>query len=320
MMKTSVGICFRGFISIDGNAPKPMSARGLHQDSARTAADRHDTYVRIDISTRPGEQLYTSLPADPGGGTRCARPLRAPAGFLRANLIKADEGPAGDDRCSRPADELLLLTTDGFWNGTGQDIVGTALGNWNREPSATPGDTLLYNPPVSARLHRPVVSGRPEPSTETFCRAPSPGPIPARHARRTVPCNDYMTDLRGGVDKNNKTTGPRPAHHAANRDVSVTQRSRQGGTRTSATPAHGHLHLGLATVDALRPNYEALGATGFPNIKAAWQRLFLAQGVCTGRRRNRQADRVDDLWHAASRRGTFFQPRIRERSRTRSEH
>src|SRR3989442_9024005 len=98
-------------------------------------------------------------------------------------------------------------------------MAGPARGNWkniNNTLYPPAGVTPAYTDPVSSR------------ATGTFDGNILPGTVAGARPSGSGTLADlalyyYMTDLRGGVDRNNKPTGPsaRPNTTPPNRDVSA---------------------------------------------------------------------------------------------------
>src|SRR5207302_1446043 len=122
----------------------------------------------------------------------------------------------------------------------------------------------------------------------------------------------YMTDLRGGVDRNGKPTGPTTSPNTTppNGDVATNNLPSKAGNKDFAQ----HQHMVTFTVglaDGLMrydPNYET--STGdFANIKnGAANVCFWATGVCNWPAPQQdQQSALDDLWHATvNGRRTYF--------------
>jgi len=124
----------------------------------------------------------------------------------------------------------------------------------------------------------------------------------------------YMTDLRGGVDRNNKPTGPAtsPNTTPANGNVAANNVPSKAGNKDFAQ--HQHMvtfTLGLAEgVMRFQPDYETAATGDFANIKNGVANVCIwAAGVCNWPAPQQdQQTALDDLWHAAiNGRGSFFQ-------------
>ena len=318
MMKTSVGISFRGFISNPtGTPPKPDNLRvGLITIHAGDSGNIDtNQYLKINnFNTTQANNLYTKFyQQSPSGGTPLREALSR-AGWIFAGKL-ANAGltkgiPAADDPVQSSCQKnYSLLTTDGFWNGNaGQDIAGAAMGNWDNT------DNFLYTPAGVAPAYTDPVASR---ATGTYDGNVLPGTVAGASAGGSGTLADialyyYMTDLRGGVDKNLKPTGPAtsPSTTPPNGDVSANNIPSKAGNKDFAQ--HQHMvtfTLGLA--DGLMlydPNYET--ATGdFANIKnGVANACFWAAGVCNWPAPQQdQQTALDDLWHAAvNGRGTYF--------------
>src|SRR5438477_366205 len=163
MMKTSVGISFRGFISNPtGTPPKPDSLRvgliTIHAaDSGSVAAAQ---YLRIDnFNTTNANNFYTKFYQQTPGAFTPLREALSRAGWIFAGKLGTGLTagiPAADDPIQSSCQKnYSLLTTDGFWNSNaGQDIAGAAMGNWDNIDNQlyTPaGVTPAYIDPVSSR-------------------------------------------------------------------------------------------------------------------------------------------------------------------------
>ena len=325
MMKTSVGISFRGFISNPtGTPPKPDNLRvgfiTIHAgDSGSVDANQ---YLRINnFNTTQATSLYTKFYQQTPFGYTPLREALSRAGWIFAGKLGTGLTtgiPAADDPIQSSCQKnYSLLTTDGFWNSNpGQDLAATAMGNWdNGTPLATPpSDTLFYTPAgVTPAYTDPVVSratgtydGNVLPSTVAGATPGGSGTL------ADVALYYYMTDLRGGVDKNNKPTGPAtsPSTTPANGDVSANNVPSKAGNKDFAQ--HQHMvtfTLGLADGLMLYNfNYETAPGD-FANIKSGVANVcFWATGVCNwpAPQQDKQSA-LDDLWHAAvNGRGTYF--------------
>ena len=317
MMKTSVGISFRGFISNPtGTPPKPDSLRvgliTIHAaDSGSVAAAQ---YLRIDnFNTTNANNFYTKFYQQTPGAFTPLREALSRAGWIFAGKLGTGLTagiPAADDPIQSSCQKnYSLLTTDGFWNSNaGQDIAGAAMGNWDNIDNQlyTPaGVTPAYIDPVSSRATG-TYDGNILPTTVAGTNPGGSGTL------ADVALYYYMTDLRGGVDKNNKPTGPATSPNTTppNGDVSANNVPSKAGNKDFAQ--HQHMvtfTLGLA--DGLMlydPDYET-GPGDFANIKNAVANVcFWASGTCNWPAPQQdQQSALDDLWHAAvNGRGTYF--------------
>ncbi|HKW36483.1 MAG TPA: PilC/PilY family type IV pilus protein [Burkholderiales bacterium] len=308
MMKSSVGISLRGFVSNpSGTPPKPDNMRlgfitinpfypnggSSLQSSIQTA-----NYLRIDnFNLTNAGNFYTKFYAQKPANSTPLREALSRAGWIFAG--KLNQGlttgiPAGDDPIQSSCQKnFSLLTTDGFWNGNGgQDIAGVAMGNIdNQDPRNVTG----YSTPFASRAQ----------GTYDGAIAGASGTL------ADVALYYYMTDLRGGKDLNGKTTGPAtsPNAPAGNTDVSA------NNVLTNPKDFAFHQHMTTYTVglaDGLMlydPSYESATAGDFANIKAATPgACFWASGVCNWPAPVAdQQSALDDLWHSAvNGRGTYF--------------
>jgi len=323
MMKTSVGISFRGFISNPtGTPPKPDSLRvgfiTIHAGDSGSVDPNQ--YLKINnFNTTQANSLYTKFYQQTPFGFTPLREALSRAGWIFAGKLGTGLTtgiPAADDPIQSSCQKnYSLLTTDGFWNSNaGQDIAGAAMGNWDNgtpagtEPSFyTPaGVTPAYTDPVASRATG-TYDGNILPATVA-------GAVPGGSGTLAdVALYYYMTDLRGGVDKNNKPTGPATSPNTAptaNGDVSANNVPSKAGNKDFAQ--HQHMvtfTLGLA--DGLMlydSNYETKPGD-FANIKSGVANAcFWASGACNwpAPQQDKQSA-LDDLWHAAvNGRGTYF--------------
>ncbi len=320
MMKTSVGISFRGFISNPtGTPPKPDSLRvgfiTIHAADSGSVASAQ--YLRIDnFNTTQANNLYTKFYQQTPGGFTPLREALSRAGWLFAGKLTGPNTgltkgiPVGDDPVQASCQKnYSLLTTDGFWNvNPGQDLAGDPMGNWDNI------DNNLYTPAGVNPAYVDPVSSR---ATGTYDGNILPGTVAGASPGGSGTLADvalyyYMTDLRGGVDRNNKPTGPAtsPSTTPPNGDVSANNVPSKAGNKDFAQ----HQHMVTFTVglaDGLmlyNPSYEtAIG--DFANIKSGVANAcFWATGVCNwpAPQQDKQAA-LDDLWHAAvNGRGTYF--------------
>src|SRR5882762_1532768 len=318
MMKTSVGISFRGFISNrTGTPPKPDNLRvGFITILAASSGSVDPTqYLRIDnFNTTQANNFYTKFYQQP---PRLFTPLRealSRAGWIFAGKLGTGLTagiPAADDPIQSSCQKnYSLLTTDGFWNSNaGQDIAGTAMGNWDNI------DNNLYTPAGVTPAYTDPVSSR---ATGTYDGNILPGTVAGANPGGSGTLADvalyyYMTDLRGGVDRNNKPTGPATSPNTtptANGNVSANNVPSKAGNKDFAQ----HQHMVTFTVglaDGLMlydPNYETAPGD-FANIKSGVANAcFWATGVCNwpSPQQDKQSA-LDDLWHAAvNGRGTYF--------------
>src|SRR5436190_1731538 len=317
MMKTSVGISFRGFISNPtGTPPKPDSLRvgliTIHAaDSGSISAAQ---YLRIDnFNTTQANNLYTKFYQQTPGGYTPLREALSRAGWIFAGKLGTgltNGIPAADDPLQSSCQKnYSLLTTDGFWNvNPGQDIAGTAMGNWDNI------DNNLYTPAGVTPAYTDPVSSR---ATGTYDGNVLPGTVAGASPGGSGTLADvalyyYMTDLRGGVDRNNNPTGPATSPNTAppNGNVAANNVPSKAGNKDFAQ--HQHMvtfTLGLA--DGLMiydPNYETAPGD-FANIKNGVANVcFWATGTCNwpSPQQDKQSA-LDDLWHAAvNGRGTYF--------------
>jgi type IV pilus assembly protein PilY1 len=317
MMKTSVGISFRGFISNPtGTPPKPDSLRvgfiTIHAaDSGSVAAAQ---YLRIDnFNTTQANNLYTKFYLQTPGGFTPLRESLSRAGWIFAGKLGTGLTtgiPAADDPIQSSCQKnYSLLTTDGFWNSNaGQDIAGAAVGNWDNI------DNNLYTPAGVTPAYTDPVSSR---ATGTYDGNILPGTVAGTNPGGSGTLADvalyyYMTDLRGGTDRNNKPTGPATSPNTTppNGNVAANNIPSKAGNKDFAQ--HQHMvtfTLGLA--DGLMlydPNYETVPGD-FANIKNGVANVcFWAAGVCNwpAPQQDKQTA-LDDLWHAAvNGRGTYF--------------
>ncbi len=317
MMKTSVGISFRGFISNPtGTPPKPDSLRvGLITILAASSGSVDPTqYLRIDnFNTTNANNFYTKFYQQP---PRFFTPLRealSRAGWIFAGKLGTGLTagiPAADDPIQSSCQKnYSLLTTDGFWNSNaGQDIAGAAMGNWDNIDNNlyTPaGVTPAYTDPVSSRASG-TYDGNVLPGTVAGASPGGSGTL------ADVALYYYMTDLRGGVDRNNKPTGPATSPNTTppNGDVSANNVPSKAGNKDFAQHQHMVTYtLGLA--DGLMlydPNYETAPGD-FANIKSGVANVcFWAAGTCNWPSPQQdQQSALDDLWHTAvNGRGTYF--------------
>ena len=317
MMKTSVGISFRGFISNPtGTPPKPDNLRvgfiTIHAgDSGSVSAAQ---YLRIDnFNTTQANNLYTKFYQQAPVGFTPLREALSRAGWIFAGKLGTGLTagiPAADDPIQSSCQKnYSLLTTDGFWNvNPGQDIAGAAMGNWDNI------DNNLYTPAGVNPAYTDPVSSR---ATGTYDGNVLPGTVAGANPGGSGTLADvalyyYMTDLRGGVDRNNQPTGPATSPNTTppNGNVSANNVPSKAGNKDFAQ--HQHMvtfTLGLA--DGLMlydPNYETAPGD-FANIKSGVANVcFWAAGVCNwpSPQQDKQSA-LDDLWHAAvNGRGTYF--------------
>src|SRR5882762_6290018 len=317
MMKTSVGISFRGFISNPtGTPPKPDSLRvgfiTIH--AAYSGSVNAAQYLRIDnFNTTQANSLYTKFYQQTPFAYTPLREALSRAGWIFAGKLGTgltNGIPAADDPIQSSCQKnYSLLTTDGFWNSNaGQDIAGAAMGNWDNI------DNNLYTPAGVTPVYTDPVSSR---ATGTYDGNVLPGTVAGASPGGSGTLADvalyyYMTDLRGGVDRNNKPTGPATSPNTTppNGDVSANNVPSKAGNKDFAQ--HQHMvtfTLGLA--DGLmiyNPNYETAPGD-FANIKSGVANVcFWAAGVCNwpSPQQDKQSA-LDDLWHAAvNGRGTYF--------------
>jgi type IV pilus assembly protein PilY1 len=324
MMKTSVGISFRSFVSNPtGTPPRPDSLRiGLITIHAGdTNPINTAMYLRINnFNTTQASSLYSKFYAlTPGQGTPLREALSR-TGWIFAGKVGLSTGltagiPAADDPVQSSCQKnYALLTTDGFWNGNGgQDIAGNALTNWDNV------DGQIYTPPGISPAYTDAVSSR---GTGTYDGVPT-GAVDAgtnttggtSGTLADVALYYYMTDLRGNKDKNNKNTGPStsPATTPSGGDVATNNVPSKPGNKDFALHQHMVTYtLGLADgLMSYDTNYEK-GAGDFANIKSG------VTNTCFWVAANAPCDwpvpvhdeqsALDDLWHAAvNGRGTYFQ-------------
>ena len=309
MMKTSVGISFRGFISNPtGTPPKPDNLRvgfiTIHAgDSGTVDANQ---YLKINnFNTTQANNLYTKFYQQIPFGFTPLREALSRAGWIFAGKLGTgltNGIPAADDPIQSSCQKnYSLLTTDGFWNvNPGQDIAGTAMGNWDNI------DNNLYTPAGITPAYTDPVSSR---ATGTYDGNVLPGTVAGATPGGSGTLADvalyyYMTDLRGGVDRNNKPTGPATSPNTtptANGDVSANNVPSKAGNKDFAQ--HQHMvtfTLGLADGLMLyNSNYETAPGD-FANIKnGVANACFWAAGVCNWPvpQENKQSA-LDDLWHA----------------------
>jgi type IV pilus assembly protein PilY1 len=323
MMKTAVGISFRSFISNPaGTPPKPDILRvgfiTIHaQDTGSVVAAQ---YLRFDsFNTTQANNFYTKFYQQTPGSATPLREALSRAGWIYAGKLNntgLTKGiPAADDPVQSSCQKnYTLLTTDGFWNGNaGQDIAGTAMGNWdNADPynytaaNMPAGVTPAYTDPIASRATG-TYDGNIVPGTVAGSNPGTKGTL------ADVALYYYMTDLRDGKDFNGNTTGSKnsPSSTPANTvDVGKNNVQPQGADFAQ----HQHMvtfTLGLAEgMMRYQADYETATTGDFANIKsAAPSACFWAAGVCNwpAPQENQQAA-LDDLWHAAvNGRGTFFQ-------------
>ena len=320
MMKTSAGISFRGFISNPtGTPPKPDNLRvgliTIHAEDSGSIDTKQ--YLRINnFNTVQANNFYTKFYQQVPGNDTPLRQALSRAGWIFAGKLNTgltNGIPTSDDPLQSSCQKnYTLLTTDGFWNHLGDavDIAGTALGNWDNIDNQlyTPaGITPVYTDPVSSRATG-TYDGNVLPTTVA-------GSTPGGSATLAdVALYYYMTDLRGNVDKNGKTTGPAtsPNTTPANGDVATNNVPSKAGNKDFAE--HQHMvtfTLGLADgVMRYQADYETAPTGVFADIKNAVSgACFWATGVCNwpAPQANQQTA-LDDLWHAAvNGRGSFFQ-------------
>src|SRR5439155_99455 len=238
-----------GFITINPTVPN-----GSFSASANVQASK---YLKIDAfnnvntlnpnhATNWYNKFYAIIPAP-------ATPLRealSRAGWIFAGKLGTGLTagiPAADDPIQSSCQKnYSLLTTDGFWNSNaGQDIAGAAMGNWDNIDNQlyTPaGVTPAYIDPVSSRATG-TYDGNILPTTVAGTNPGGSGTL------ADVALYYYMTDLRGGVDKNNKPTGPATSPNTTppNGDVSANNVPSKAGNKDFAQ--HQHMvtfTLGLA--------------------------------------------------------------------------
>ncbi len=320
MMKTSAGISFRGFISNPtGTPPKPDSLRvgfiTLHAEDSGTIDTNQ--YLKItNFNTTQANNFYTKFYQQVPGNATPLREALSRAGWIFAGKLNTgltNGIPVADDPVQSSCQKnYALLTTDGFWNqGAGQDIAGAAMGNWDNI------DNNLYTPAGVTPAYTDPVSSR---ATGTYDGNILPGTVAGTSPGGSGTLADvalyyYMTDLRGGVDRNNKPTGPATSPNTTptpNGDVSVNNVPSKAGNKDFAQ--HQHMvtfTLGLADgVMRYQPDYETAATGDFVNIKNAVANACIwAAGVCNWPAPQQdQQTALDDLWHAAvNGRGTFFQ-------------
>ncbi|TMH39212.1 MAG: hypothetical protein E6H56_12865 [Betaproteobacteria bacterium] len=319
MMKTSAGISFRGFISNPtGTPPKPDSLRvgfiTLHAEDSGSIDTNQ--YLKItNFNTTQANNFYTKFYQQVPGNATPLREALSRAGWIFAGKLNTgltNGIPGADDPVQSSCQKnYTLLTTDGFWNqGAGQDIAGAAMGNWDNI------DNNLYTPAGITPAYTDPVSSRP---TGTYDGNILPGTVAGTSPGGSGTLADvalyyYMTDLRGGVDRNNKPTGPSTSPNTTppNGDVSVNNIPSKAGNKDFAQ--HQHMvtfTLGLAEgVMRFQPDYETAATGDFANIKNGVANVCLwAAGVCNWPAPQQdQQTALDDLWHAAvNGRGSFFQ-------------
>jgi type IV pilus assembly protein PilY1 len=319
MMKTSAGISFRGFISNPtGTPPKPDSLRvgliTLHAEDSGSIDTNQ--YLRINnFNTVQANNFYTRFYQQATGNATPLREALSRAGWIFAGKLNTgltNGIPVADDPIQSSCQKnYTLLTTDGFWNqGAGQDIAGAAMGNWDNQ------DGLIYTPAGVTPAYTDPVSSR---ATGTYDGNILPGTVAGTNPGGSGTLADvalyyYMTDLRGGVDKNNKPTGPAtsPNTTPANGNVATNNVPSKAGNKDFAQ--HQHMitfTLGLAEgVMRFQPDYETAATGEFANIKNGVANVCIwAAGVCNWPAPQQdQQTALDDLWHAAvNGRGSFFQ-------------
>jgi type IV pilus assembly protein PilY1 len=324
MMKSSVGISFRSFVSNPtGTPPRPDSLRiGLITIHAGdTNPINTAMYLRIDnFNTTQASSLYSKFYAlTPGQGTPLREALSR-TGWIFAGKVGLNTGltagiPAADDPVQSSCQKnYALLTTDGFWNGNGgQDIAGNALTNWDNV------DGLIYTPGGISPAYTDPVSSR---GTGTYDGVPTGAKDAATNTTggtsgtlADVALYYYMTDLRGNKDKNNNTTGPStsPATTPSGGDVANNNVPSKPGNKDFALHQHMVTYTlgladGLMSYDA---NYEK-GAGDFANIKSGVTNSCFwvaANAACDWPAPvHDEQSALDDLWHAAvNGRGLYFQ-------------
>jgi type IV pilus assembly protein PilY1 len=323
MMKTSVGISFRSFVSNPtGTPPRPDSLRigliTIHAGDTNPITTA--MYLRINnFNTTQAASLYSKFYAlTPGNGTPLREALSR-TGWIFAGKVGTNTGltagiPAADDPVQSSCQKnYALLTTDGFWNGNGgQDLAGNALTNWDNI------DGQIYTPANVTPVYTDAVSSR---GTGTYDGVPGTAVDAGSNSGGTsgtladVALYYYMTDLRGNKDKNNNNTGPStsPATTPAGGDVATNNIPSKPGNKDFALHQHMVTYTlgladGLMSYDA---NYEK-AAGDFANIKSG------VTNSCFWVAANAPCDwpvpvhdeqsALDDLWHAAvNGRGTYFQ-------------
>ena len=318
MMKSSVGISLRGFVSNpSGTPPKPDNMRlGFitinpyypndgNSNSNASSSLQSANYLRIDnFNLTNAGNFYNKFYAQkPAHGTPLREALSR-AGWIYAG--KMNQGlttgiPAADDpvqsSCQR---NFSLMTTDGFWNGNGgQDIAGNAMGNFDNTDGTNPYSSrgqVTFDGVAGANSSAGSAAGS------------SAG---TRGTLADVAIYYYMTDLRGGKDANGNLTGPAtsPSATPAGSDVSannVFTTAKDFATFQHMTTYTVGLADGLMLYD---PSYETAASGDYPNIKgAAPNACFWTSGACNWPQPQQdQQSALDDLWHSAvNGRGTFF--------------
>jgi len=329
MMKTSVGIAFRGFISNpSGTPPKPDSLRvgfiTIHANDNGANIAKSGQYLKINTfnTTQAGSFYSTFYNQSPGGATPLREAL-ARAGWIFAGKLGTGITAgilAGDDPVQISCQKnYSLLTTDGFWNSPNDPAGGLDLGGVNFVGNLDNNPNLLYTPAGITPAYTDPVSSR---ATGTY----DGNLIPAQQAGvkqggagtlADVALYYYMTDLRGSKDILGNATGPAispngPLTAVPPKDVSVNNVPSKAGNKDFAE--HQHMvtfTLGLADgLMSYQLDYETAKTGDFANIKSgAANACFWATGTCDWPvPQQNQSSALDDLWHAAvNGRGQYFQ-------------
>lgn len=146
MMKTAAGRAFVGFVSNPPTRPDTLRVGFItinpfypNQSGASAQSTvQSDRYLRIDtFNASQASNWYTKFYAQVPDQSTPLRTAESRAGWIFAGKLNTGLTagiPKTDDpmlaSCQR---NFNLMTTDGFWNGTGgQDIAGSAMGNFDK--------------------------------------------------------------------------------------------------------------------------------------------------------------------------------------------
>jgi type IV pilus assembly protein PilY1 len=215
---------------------------------------------------------------------------------LTGGLTQANDDPV-QMSCQR---NFALLTSDGYWNGPGgQMLNGTAMDN---QDNVNPTPLAGYTDAVVNRSTG-TYDGNLLPGTTAGASAGGAGTL------ADIAMYYYKNDLRGGTAPH---TGP--AVNGAGNDVSANNVPSKAGNKNFVNHQH-MVTYSVGMVDGLmryQTDYETSLTGDFANIRngAAGQCLWTT-GTCDWPSpRQDQASALDDLWHAAvNGRGTYYSGR-----------
>lgn len=291
MMKTSVGKAF--------NAPSMTGVRALYRLGFVTinVADWTNQFLKmgdIDYPVVVGGQkdkFYTRLyNINPGNSTPLREAVARAGRYFAGKKGLPGDGITDDPMQYSCQQNYLLVTTDGYWNGTTTDVVdlnGSQLGNYDNVNSGLTARSLgVYDGAISG-------------ASTTLADA-------AEYY--------YQTDLRTAALGNCNTatteklcTSPAPAGADPLNNVP---------TPTSDTANWQHMTtFSLGLIDGLmlyQPDYAKSASGDFSKIKSgASGCAFSGAGICNWPLPKADTQTaLDDLWHAAvNGRGAFFNAR-----------